>query len=369
MKWLTTKWRLWLSIIVGCLLIGLTYALNYYIYAKHYVELFQKPPSFPAMLRWELPYWILWAGLSPLVFWLTQRFRLERGRRLRHSLIHAAACFTLAVAHRAIYVPLVWLLGGVPAYGTAFSVAFRENLFFNLPNGFLCYVTILVAGTYYRHYREEELRIERLESARSQAELEALKMQLRPHFLFNALNAIQVHMRRDVDVAGDMLGHLTNFLRITLENPGVHEVLLEKEEMFLRSYLEIERARFSDRLSLKIEIAPETKRALVPDLILQPIVENAVKHGIMSRLGNGLIEIQSWRDNDTLHLMVRDNGVGLQNEQADTPGQKLGLKLTQDRLQRSYGEHQRFRLSEVSGGGLQVNLEIPFRISAATDPD
>src|ERR1700755_454963 len=123
------------------------------------------------MLVWELPYWFLWAAISPLVFRLTQRFRLERGRLLRNSLIHLAACVSLALAHRAVYLPVTWALGVVPAYHKPLAAAFGENFFFNLPTGFLCYVTILLAGTYYRHYREEELEIVRLKEQRTQAEL------------------------------------------------------------------------------------------------------------------------------------------------------------------------------------------------------
>src|ERR1700749_3196285 len=142
MKWPKTKWRLWLSITIGWMVTGLTYALNYRIYATHYVEIFTPRPTLGEMLVWELPYWFLWAAISPLVFRLTQRFRLERGRLLRNSLIHLAACVTLARAHRAVYLPVTWALGIVRAYNKPLAMVFDENFFFNLPNGFLCYVTI-----------------------------------------------------------------------------------------------------------------------------------------------------------------------------------------------------------------------------------
>jgi two-component system LytT family sensor kinase len=367
MKWPEIRWRLWLSIVVGWMLIGAAYALNYYVYARHYVEIFLKPPTLGQMLVWELPYWFLWAAVSPLVFRLTQRFRLERGRLLRNSLIHVAACFALALAHRAVYLPITWALGSVPAYSDSFAKVFGENFFFNLPNGLLCYVTILLAGTYYGHYREEELKIARLKAERTQAELQALKMQLQPHFLFNTLNSISAHLGGDGKVAKAMLGRLGDFLRMTLESSGAQEVTLEEEEEFLRCYLEIQRARFSDRLSLDIEIAPETKKALVPNLILQPIVENAIEHGIMQRVGSGHVEIRSRREDEWLHLSVRDNGPGLRDggSSGQKSGHKLGFPLTANRLERLYGTRQRFRLSDAPGGGLQVSLEIPFRVSSA----
>ena len=368
MKWPKTRWRLWLSIAVGWMLIGAAYALNYYVYSRHYVEIFTQPPTLGQMLVWELPYWFLWAAISPLVFRLTQRFRLERGRLLRNSLIHFAACIALALAHRAVYLPLTWTLGNVPAYNDSFAKVFSENFFFNLPNGFLCYVTILLAGTYYRHYREEELEITRLRAERTQAELQALKMQLQPHFLFNTLNSISAHLGGDGKVAKAMLGRLGDFLRMTLESSGAQEVTLEEEEKFLRCYLEIQRARFPDRLSLRIEIAPETKKALVPNLILQPIVENAIEHGIMQRVGSGHVEIHSRREDEWLHLVVRDNGPGLRDGDDDggrKTGHKLGFPLTANRLERLYGARQRFRLTDAPGGGLQVSVEIPFRVSSA----
>jgi hypothetical protein len=358
MRWPRDKWRLWLSIVIGWTLIGLAYALNYLVYAHHYVEIFEKRPTLKQMLVWELPYWFLWAAVSPLIFRLAQRFRLERGRLFRNSLIHVAACFALALAHRAVYVPIIWLLG-VPAYDKPFSVAFRENFFFNLPNGFLCYITILFAVTYSR--------IARLKEQRTQAELRALKMQLQPHFLFNTLTFISAHMDGDGAAAKAMLARLRDFLRMTLESSGAQEVTLEDEEKFLRCYLEIQRARFSDRLSVNIAIAPETKKALVPNLILQPIVENAFEHGIMARIGSGHIEVHSRREDDWLHLVVRDNGPGLHagGSAERKPGHNLGLPNTSERLEHLYGTRHRFQLSDAPGGGLQVSIEIPFHVSSS----
>ena len=371
MAWPRSNWRLWLSIIIGWMVIGLAYALNYHIYASHYVEIFSPPPTLGEMLVWELPYWFLWAAMSPLVFRLTQRFRLERGRLLRNSLIHLAACVSLALAHRAVYLPVTWALGVVPAYHKPLAAAFGENFFFNLPNGFLCYVTILLAGTYYRHYREEELEIVRLKEQRTQAELRALKMQLQPHFLFNTLTFISAHLGGDGDAAKAMLGRLHDFLRMTLDSSGEQEVTLEDEEKFLRCYLEIQRARFSDRLSVDITIAPETKKALVPNLILQPIVENAFEHGLMASIGNGHIEVHSRREDDRLHLLVRDNGPGLNADghAARKIGRRLGLTNTSERLEHLYGTRHRFQLSDAPGGGLQVSIEIPFHVSGAEAAD
>lgn len=365
MKSLKIHWRLWLAIVIGWMLIGLAYALNYYIYSQQYVRIFTQPPGLKEMLVWELPYWLLWAAISPLVFWLTQRFRLERGRLLRNSFIHVAACIALALIHRAVYLPIDWLLD-VKAYAAkSLLEVFNENFFFNLPNGFLCYLTILLAGTYYRHYEEEEVKISRLKAEVTQAQLQALKMQLQPHFLFNTLNSISDLLDEDVEAAEVMLARLGDFLRLTLDNSGAEEVTLQEELEFLRCYLEIERVRFPDRLTVEIETAPETYEALVPNFILQPIVENAIRHGFMAHTGRERIEVHSHRENNRLCLEVRDNGPGLsEDNNADKkPKRGLGFKLTRERLERLYGNEQSFRLSNAQGGGLQVNFEIPYRIS------
>jgi two-component system, LytTR family, sensor kinase len=326
------------------------------------------------MLVWELPYWFLWAALSPAVFWLTRRFPLERGRLLASACVHLSACVALSLAHRAVYLLAGWLLH-VAVYRqlASLSTVFNFLFFFNLQTGFMSYATILLVAysiDYYRRHQAEELKISRLEAELAQAQLEvtqsqlqALKMQLQPHFLFNTLNSISTLLDEDAEAADEMLARLGDFLRLTLENSGAQEVTLQEELEFLRCYLEIERVRFQDRLAVRLEIAPDTLDALVPNLILQPIVENAIRHGIVARVGRGLIEISAARNNSTLTLRVKDNGPGLRA--SDDDGQQrtrhgLGFSLTRARLERMYATRQRFQLSDAPEGGLQVTLELPF---------
>jgi LytS/YehU family sensor histidine kinase len=235
-------------------------------------------------------------------------------------------------------------------------------------------VTILLAGTYYRHYQEEELKISRLKAERdqaqlqmTQAQLEALKMQLRPHFLFNTLNSISSLLDTNTKAAETMLARLGDFLRMTLDNSGTQEVTLEEEMKFLSCYLDIELERFSDRLTVQKEIARETYDALVPNLILQPIVENAIRHGIMSHVGDGRIEIRSRREDERLCLEVKDNGPGLHagNGTGQRPKRGFGFALTRERLERLYGTRHSFSLSDAPEGGLRVLLEIPYHTSNA----
>jgi two-component system LytT family sensor kinase len=367
-------WRLWLAVIVGWTLIGLTFTLNYYLFSDHYVAIFKQPPTLEQMIIWELPYWFLWAALSPLVFWLTRRFPIERGRVLRNSLVHVAACVSLSLIHRAAYLIVGWLLH-VAVYRQLSSISgvFGFLLFFNLQTGFMSYGTLLLVSyaiDYYRRYRDQELMTSRLRTELAQAQLQvthaqlqSLKMQLQPHFLFNTLNSISTLLDEDVEAADEMLTRLGDFLRLTLDNTGTQEVTLQEELEFLRCYLEIEQVRFEDRLTVQMEIDPDTLEALVPNLILQPIVENAIQHGVIACVGQGRIEIHSIRSNGLLRLKVTDNGPGLRGDRdagGDSSKRGLGFSLTRERLERLYATNQCLSLHDADEGGLQVTIEIPF---------
>src|SRR5262252_5435620 len=367
--------RLWLAVVIGWTLIGLIFTLNYYFFADHYVAIFRQPPTLPQMLIWELPYWFLWAALSPLVFWLTRRFPLQRGQLLVNSGVHIAACLGLSILHRAAYLVVGWLLH-VAVYrhlSSSISEVFSFLLLFNLQTGFMSYGTVLLVSyviDYYRRYQDEELKISRLKAElaeaqlqTTQAQLQSLKMQLQPHFLFNTLNSISTLLDEDVEAAEEMLARLGDFLRLTLDNSGAEEVTLQEELEFLRCYLEIEQVRFQDRLMVRMEIQPETLEAMVPNLILQLIVENAIRHGIVQEVGKGRIEIHSSRSNGILRLQVTDNGRGLHAEATpDRSSNKrgLGFTLTRERLERLYAARQRFSMEDGARGGVQVTLEIPF---------
>ncbi|MEK6300575.1 MAG: histidine kinase [Acidobacteriota bacterium] len=371
-------WGLWLPILAGWTLVGLTFTLNYYFFAGHYVAIFKQQPSLKEMLIWELPYWFLWAALSPVIFKITRRFRIERGSYLRSSAVHISACLLLSLVHRAVYLIVCWLLHvAVYRQFTSIPQLYQSDIFFNLPVGFMSYGTILLVShvvDYYHRYQEEELKISRLKAELAEAQLriteaqlQALKMQLHPHFLFNTLNSISALLDEDPAAADEMLARLGDFLRMTLENSGAQEVTLQEELEFLRCYLEIERVRFHDRLTVSFEISAETLDARVPNLLLQPIVENAIRHGIVSRSEPGRIEISSRRNGDRLLLLVRDNGPGL--APLESSGGKLreglGLGNTRARLEQLYGAGHRFEMADAPEGGLQVTLDLPFHAAAA----
>jgi LytS/YehU family sensor histidine kinase len=219
---------------------------------------------------------------------------------------------------------------------------------------------------YYRKYRERELRASQLETRLAQAQLDALKMQLHPHFLFNTLNSISVLMTEDVTAARRMLTRLSDLLRASLENVGAQEVSLGEELEFLKNYLEIEQTRFQDRLTVRMEIEPGVLEARVPNLILQPLVENAIRHGIAPRAQPGLIEIHAARENGIVQLKVRDNGAGLGSASPETLIMGIGLSNTQARLKQLYGGAHNFEIRDARGGGLEVAISIPFRNGVAS---
>jgi two-component system LytT family sensor kinase len=368
---------LWVLVLAVWMLIGLSFTLNYYFFAEHYVTIFRQQPTIGQMLVWELPYWLLWAGLAPAVFLFTRRFPIDRERWFRNSLLHIVACVALTIAHRAIYLIIGWLLH-VAAYQNLTSIPdlYSSDILFNLPTGFMSYGTIFLISyviDYYRRHQEEELNISRLKAELAEAklqvteaQLQALKMQLHPHFLFNTLNSISALLDEDAEAADQMLARLGDFLRLTLENSGAQQVTLQEELEFLRCYLEIEHVRFHDRLTVNMQIEPRTLDARVPNLILQPIVENAIRHGIVSRIAPGQIEISAGLSGDALQLQVKDNGPGLRLVEGGraTVKEGLGLANTRARLAQMYGPAHRFEMADAPEGGLQVTLTIPFESSS-----
>ncbi|MDQ2975391.1 MAG: histidine kinase [Acidobacteriota bacterium] len=307
----------------------------------------------------------LWALATPLVLWAATRLPIERNNWLRSSLLHVPISILLSVVVTALGHLLNWLYWGW-SMGKPFSFE-RMTRFVvaNFSEGIGIYLLIAItsyAFSYYSRYREGQLRTFQLEAQLSQAQLQALKMQLHPHFLFNTLHSISALLNKDPESARKMITRLGDFLRLTLENSGTQEVTLQQEMEFLSCYLEIERVRFQDRLRTNIDVAQQTLGAKVPNLILQPIVENAILHGIAPRSTPGLIEIEAKQRNGSLRIQVRDNGPGLSGHRTSENMFKKGLGLanTETRLERLYGAAHLFDLSDNPDGGLIVTLEIPF---------
>jgi len=314
----------------------------------------------------EFVYWYVWAALVPVVIWFARRFEITP---LKWRTILPLIGFGLIIAplQSVIDIAFAYSIDTYIRHVPAEEMARRVR---TIPRGiavesfgnFIIYALIVCGHygyDYYLKYRERELRALELEGRLATAELHNLKMQLHPHFLFNTLNTISVLMMRNVTAANQMLIRLSDLLRITLDNAGTQEVTLKQELDFLNGYLEIEQTRFHDRLTVTRDIDPATLDARVPNLLLQPLVENAIRHGIGNRPEAGSIAIRALRDEACLHLEISDNGSGMPEQWNFKKG--VGLTNTRARLQQLYGAEQRFEMSQAPEGGLLVRIVIPFK--------
>ncbi len=206
------------------------------------------------------------------------------------------------------------------------------------------------------------MRTAQLETRLAQAQLQALRLQLQPHFLFNTLNTISSVLYEDPRVADEMIARLSDLLRATLRETGRQEVTLEEELRFLDLYVEIMRARFDDRLVVSLDVDPATRDALVPQLLLQPLVENAIRHGAGVN-ATAAVDVRARREGEGLRLQVRDRGPGIAEAQSEVIGRGVGLSNTAERLERLYGAAHAFALHNADGGGLAVDVTIPYRTS------
>ncbi len=338
-------------------LVGLFFTSQIFV-STIYME---KRPPLGSVLFMQMSICYLWALATPLVLWLARRFRIERqnwrGRILFHALGGSALVGLMSAIHFLMFMPFMGR--------TSEITAFRDfqYVFFNLDRQLSIYWLLLLMShviNYYNSYRKGRLQAERLRTELVQSQLEALKMQLHPHFLFNTLHSISALLNKDVAGARSMITRLGDFLRMTLENAGTQEVTLQQEMEFLNGYLEIERVRFRDRLTTVVNVDPQMLDVPVPNLILQPIVENAMRHAIATHSSCGRIEITAAPRNGSLRIEVKDNGPGLPVDQDGIHLRKgVGLGNTKARLERLYGTDHLLELTNDPAGGLIVTLEIP----------
>jgi sensor histidine kinase YesM len=355
-----------LGILVG-LLFGLCSLLAGLSILQVYVcdvGLTQRPPL-GGLLRQEFKDWYSLGLVSLGVIWFAGRNMLQPGLTKRWAAIHFGVSFVFA----AIYALFTaWLVAGEPSVmhpGQILTFSYLIQMYWShyLMMYLIVYWMVVfghLGWHYYQRFREREVQTAQLQQELTQARLEALRMQLNPHFLFNTLHAISSLIYDNPKAADRVVARLSELLRLTLDQTKPQEVPLSEEIAFLDSYLEIEQTRFAERLRVEKQISPETQQALVPYLILQPLVENAVRHGIEPREEPGLLKISASRKNGRLELLVQDNGegVGVKLDLHATKG--IGLSNTRSRLQHLYGEDCKFELNPAQGGGLEARVEIPF---------
>jgi two-component system, LytTR family, sensor kinase len=309
----------------------------------------------------------LWAVLTPLIFSLVSRYGVERSTRLAGVALFMLLGLVVAIVVDEIvdffrYDVLFVRVRPRPEVDT---IARVQRLWFM--NEFLVYVAVLAAGfardyfLRYRARREEAVRLQAhtayLSAQLADARLAALRAQLNPHFLFNTLHAVSALVERDPKGVRRMIARLSELLRMTLEGADTAEVPLAQELVFLRRYLEIMQIRFQGRLEIDVRVPPDLESALVPNLILQPLVENAIKHGISRLEAAGRIDIEARREGGSLMLCVHDTGPG--------PGggalaEGVGLRNTRARLEQLYGTEHRMTAGAGASGGFEVEIRLPF---------
>jgi two-component system, LytTR family, sensor kinase len=308
--------------------------------------------------------WLLYAGLTPLVFRASRRFPFQRARLAQSIAVHIAGAILMCVAWAGCGTLLRLIVFGVPSGFTALKL-WRQLVswvFTTLPFGtgvYFALVGIENALYFMAQLRERETQAARLEAQLSEARLGALRMQLNPHFLFNSLNAITVLVRdQNTAAASRMLELLSDVLRQVLRSEPGHETTLAHEMEFVTRYLEIEQVRFSDRLMPQIEIDPAIGNAAVPRFLLQPLIENALRHGIARRSAAGLLQVIARREVTDLVLIVRDDGPGLPARGPESSG--VGLANIRARLEALYGDRGILEVANVEGGGVAATVRLPY---------
>ena len=316
---------------------------------------------------------LLWAAMTPFVLWLGARWPINTRKRIALHLVFASVfAFARASLELAIQYPLnKWGIIGPTEWLEDLGNAIANTLIFGLHGSFFSYWVVLSLQATFRYYekfreREQEavrlaLRASQLTAQVARARLGALKMQLQPHFLFNTLNAIVVLVRQNkAGQAEEALTRFSDLLRAVLDDMDEQEVPLSKELDYLKLYLAIEQMRFSDRLQVDILADLEVLDAAVPHMGLQPIVENAVRHGLGQQANGGIIQIQVRRLDQSLHISVRDDGPGVANA-CGVAGRGMGLSNLRARLQQLYGEQAQLRIESAHPRGAVVKIVLPYR--------
>ena len=297
-----------------------------------------------------------WLALTPIAFWLAGRLVIRRANGWKTVPALIVTGVALAAVHLFLFVQLLPLIGYRVNQRTIANIVMSKLH----ADVLTCWVLFGLrhAIEYYNQYRVRELTASRLEARLALAQVQALQMQLHPHFLFNTLHAVSALMYRNVEGADRMLARLSDFLRLTLDSAGVQEVPLKREMEYLDKYLDIEQVRFGDRLQIRRAIDPETLDLLVPNLVLQPLVENAVRYAIAPRAGGGWIDVSSRHDGGSLIVEVLDNGPGV----TGVIREGIGLSNTRARLEQLYGRKQSLDTGNAAEGGFRVRLTIPARL-------
>ncbi|HEX4567639.1 MAG TPA: histidine kinase [Vicinamibacterales bacterium] len=331
-----------------------------------------EPGHAAKLLVLNLAYWYIPALMMPAVVRVARQFPLDDGRRTRTILVHITGALSFAALDFVGLMGVRFLLweNAGKSYGATWAQFLQRRLFDQLDWSLMVYavsVGVSHAIAFYHESQQRKLASAQLEARLMEARLKTLEAELHPHFLFNTLHAISTLVHRDPESADRMISRLSDLLRITFDRSGEAKVSLKEEIDFLQKYLDIEQMRFQDRLTVSVRIDPDALDGEVPRMILQPIAENAVKHGIAGRKGGDRILITAGRAGDRLWMQVHDNGGGLQVRTLRALRTGVGLSNTRARLDCLYGRHYRLEFSDTHGG-LAVLIEIPFQRAVPASP-
>ncbi len=357
------RWQTW----AFSLLCWTLYAIFDSAGSYAYIAWAGSTPNLRDVVVWNFCYAYSWVLATPLIYEIALRYNFNRDAWRRSLAVHVVASLLITVAVSCLFIGWNTLIG-LADTAMPFKVRLLDLGLENLPR---CFATMGVAHAiaYYARWQERETESVRLEGRLAQAQLEILRSQFEPHFLFNTLNSIATLIRKDPVSAERMTLQLATLLRASLECIGTQEIPLEQELGFLRNYLKIQQTRFGDRLTVNWNVDPTVLPARVPSMILQPLVENAIRHGIAESAALGRIEIRAASDHGSLSIEISDNGPGFTGRNREERN-GFGLRNTKARLRELYGEHHRFELRCNPGEGCTVTLAVPLRnaISAGQSP-
>ncbi len=359
-------WRNWGIGFIVWTIIGLSFASRSYFTAYRAGT----TVNWKEVIAGYLIDFYIWGAVSPLIFWLARRFPIERDNAVTRISLHFIICVIFIFLVTAVSILAYWYLGFTNElrYPTV-EVLFKDLIVspLMLHQGLLVYWGTLVAAhafEYYRQLQAGKTRAAELQTQLAEAQLAALKMQIHPHFLFNTLNSIASLLHKDAETADRMIARLSDFLRLTLKNSEEPTVTLEQELAFVKTYLEIEKIRFQERLVVEMKIEPSALDAQVPNLILQPLIENAVRHGISRQTAIGNLRIQAMRDGKRLSIKIEDNGPGLNgngNRRRSANEGGVGLANVRARLGQFYDDDYFFEVADKKNqDGTIVSLIVPY---------
>jgi two-component system LytT family sensor kinase len=353
---MNNRWVRWIAAILLWSTLGLLFALPG-LSSGHWKR----------ALLGSLVQWWSWGLVAPLIFRTDARLPFKETQLGMRILAHLLVSVVLTIVYFYVFMAMLALLGlgawKVLADRGSLLAAFRGGLLWSWVVYWVIF-GVIQTFRYYEHYRASELRLERMERNLSQARLNSLRMQLDPHFLFNALNTISSQVERDPRLARTMIEHLGDLLRLSLDARDKQEIPLAEELSFLDHYVAIQKIRFAENLRIDIRVAPAVKYALVPCLIVQPLVENAIRHGISRRGSGGTVTVVAQRGANQVEIRVADDGVGLPPGWTLETSSGMGLSVTRERILGLHPDgNSSFSVRPRSGGGTEVEISLPLRFA------